>query len=54
MSQELTRRQFEILEALVSENRSLSQRNLAKKTGISLGSVNRTVKELSDLRFVSD
>ncbi len=54
MSQVLTRRQFDILETLVSTKYALSQRQLEELTGISLGSVNRTVKELVDLGFVSD
>lgn len=54
MSQELTRRQFDILETLVTEKRALSQRQLEELTGISLGSVNRTIKELTDFGFVSD
>lgn len=54
MSQELTRRQFDILETLVIEKRALSQRQLEELTGISLGSVNRTIKELTDFGFVSD
>lgn len=54
MSQKLTRRQFDILETLVTEKRALSQRQLEELTGISLGSVNRTIKELTDFGFVSD
>lgn len=54
MSQELTRRQFDILETLVTEKRALSQRQLEELTGISLGSVNRAIKELTDFGFVSD
>ena len=53
MSQKLTRKQFDILETLITENKALSQRQLEEKTGISLGSVNRTMKELSDLGYVS-
>ena len=52
MSQELTRRQFDILETLITEKTALSQRQIEERTGISLGSVNRTVKELNDLSYV--
>lgn len=54
MSQELTRKQFDILETLISEKTPLSQRKIEELTGISLGSVNRTIKELSDLGYVMD
>ena len=54
MSQELTRRQFDILETLITRKTALSQRQLEDLTGISLGSVNRTMKELTDLGCVSD
>lgn len=49
---ELTRKQFDILELLVEG--SCSQRRIQEKTGMSLGTVNRTMKELSDAGFVSD
>ena len=50
----LTRKQFDILEALVSSKNGLTQREIEKKTGYSLGTVNRTVKELTDLGYVAD
>lgn len=46
---ELTRKQFDILEALATEDKSFSQRDLEKHTGYSLGTVNKAVKELTDL-----
>ena len=49
---ELTRKQFDILELLVEG--PCSQRRIREKTGLSLGTVNRTIKELSDAGFVSD
>jgi DNA-binding Lrp family transcriptional regulator len=49
---ELTRKQFDILELLVEG--PCSQRRIREKTGLSLGTVNRTMKELSDVGFVSD
>lgn len=51
---ELTRKQFDILEVLATTNRPLSQRELEQETGHSLGTVNRIMKELSELGFVED
>lgn len=51
---ELTRRQFDILEALATNKTVLSQRDLEKITGHSLGSINKTVKELTDLGYMED
>ncbi len=49
----MTRNQFNILEILVS-GESLSQRQLKDKLNISLGLVNKTMKELSDLNYVKN
>lgn len=46
----LSRKQFDMLEALMSGN--ATQRKLQDETGMSLGSVNRTIKELTDLKYV--
>ena len=51
---ELTRRQFDILEALATNKTVLSQRDLEKVTGHSLGSINKTVKELTDLVYMEE
>ena len=51
---ELTRRQFDILEALATNKTVLSQRDLEKVTGHSLGSINKTVKILTDLGYMED
>ncbi len=51
---ELTRKQFDILETLAVSKAPLTQRDLEKRTGYSLGTINRTVKELTDLKFVAD
>lgn len=48
---ELTRMQFDVLTALL-ERSGMSQRALQKKTGYSLGSVNKTLHELSDAGLV--
>ncbi|MBR3340652.1 MAG: NTP transferase domain-containing protein [Clostridiales bacterium] len=50
----LTRKQFEVLEKMTSEGTSYTQRDLEKLTGHSLGTVNRVIKELTDLGFVSN
>ena len=47
----LSRKQFDILVLLAEE--SLSQRLIQKRTGMSLGTVNRTMRELSEAGFVS-
>jgi len=51
---DLTRKQFDVLEALVSSGAPLTQRELEKATGHSLGTVNRAVKELSELGFIEN
>ena len=50
---ELSRKQFDILEAL-QRTKSLTQRQLEEITGHSLGTVNRVLKELTELGFVED
>lgn len=50
----LTRKQFDILEVLATTNRPLSQRELEGETKHSLGTVNRIMKELSELGYVED
>ncbi len=51
---ELTRKQFDILEALATNKESLTQRQLEEITGHSLGTVNRVLKELTELGFVEN
>ena len=51
---ELTKKQFSILEALATSQETLSQRDLEKITKYSLGTINRAVKELTDLGYVKD
>lgn len=47
----LTRKQFDILELLA--DKAYSQRQIGEIAGMSLGTVNRTMKELSDWGYVS-
>ena len=51
---ELTRKQFDILEALVTSKESLTQRQLEDLTGYGLGTVNRILKELAELGYARD
>lgn len=53
MSQELTRKQFDILEKLATTKDILSQRQLEKITGYSLGTVNSILKEFTQKGYVS-
>ena len=51
---ELTKKQFSILEALATSQTTLTQRDLEKITEYSLGTINRTVKELNELGYMAD
>lgn len=50
----LTRKQFDILSTLATTNTELSQRALEEQTGYSLGTINKVVKELTELGFMAD
>lgn len=50
----ITRKQFDILELAASRSESLTQRQIEELTGYSLGTVNKTVKELTDLDYFRD
>ena len=51
---EVTRKQFDVLEVLATTNESLTQRQIEEKTGHSLGTVNRILKELTEAGYVTD
>lgn len=51
---ELTRKQFDVLEVLATTSTSLTQRELESRTGHSLGTVNRVLKELTEAGYVAD
>lgn len=51
---DITRKQFDVLEALASAKGNLTQRELESVTGYSLRTVNRVLKTLSDLGYVED
>ena len=50
----LTKQQFKILTCLEASKATLSQRQIAEKTNMSVGTVNHTLKELSSENFVQD
>lgn len=50
----LTRKQFDVLEKMAIQTDSYTQRDLERLTGHSLGTINRVIKELTDLGFVSN
>ncbi len=50
----LSRKQFDVLEVLATANESLTQRELEKQTGYSLGTINRVLKELVDMGYVEN
>ncbi len=51
---ELTRKQFDVLVAMTESNTSLSQRDLEGITHHSLGTINRTMKELTEAGLAAD
>ena len=51
---DLTRKQFDVLEVLATHQALLTQRDLEKLTGHSLGTINRVMRELAELGFVAD
>lgn len=50
----LTRKQFNILTCLEENRDRITQREISKKTGMSVGSVNRVVSELTELDCLAD
>lgn len=54
MAGSLTRKQFDILEILEKEKRALTQRELEEKTGFSLGTVNKLVKEMTEAGWINE
>lgn len=54
MERGLTEKQFDILERLAEADSALSQRDLEKATGYSLGTINKVIKELSELGYVNN
>lgn len=50
----LQRKQFDIMTELEATKRVLTQRELAAKLGVSVGTVNKTLNELDGLGFISE
>ena len=50
----LTKKEFEILVLLTEEQEALSQREIAKKLGHSLGTINKLINGLAEKHYVSD
>ena len=50
----LSKKQFEVLTALVDNTTELSQREISTATSFSLGTVNKVMKELCELGYVED
>ena len=50
----LTKKQFDVLSTIATTKEKLSQRQLSENTGLSVGTVNKIIKELSDLGYISD
>lgn len=48
----LTRKQFDVLDCLIESKAKLSQREISEKTEMSLGTVNKVLKELNELLLV--
>lgn len=51
---ELTRKQFDILEILASAKTAVTQRDLEKRTKHRLGTINKTLKELTEFGYVEN
>ena len=49
-----TRKQFDALALLAEEKSPLSRRQIEEKMGHSLGTVNRVMKELTELKYVNE
>ena len=50
----MTKREFDILVALTQDKNPMTQREIAQKTKLSLGSVNKAVKELTEQGYVAE
>ena len=50
----LSRKQFDILETMAMSREPLTQRDLEKRTGYSLGTITRVVQELAEAGYAGD
>lgn len=51
---ELSKKQFDILEILASSKETLTQRDISRVTEYSLGTVNKVVRELTEMNLIED
>ena len=54
MTSDLSRKEFDILEILISSDEPLSQRQIEERSVYSLSTINRTMKQLSEKFYVKD
>ncbi len=52
--QSLSKKQFDVLSLLAESNKALNQREISEKTSLSLGTVNKAVKDLTEKGLVFD
>ena len=50
----LTKNQFDVLDCIITSENKLSQRNIAKQTKLSVGTVNKTLLELDNLNYIQN
>ena len=50
----LTKNQFDVLDCIINSDKKLSQRNIAKQTDMSVGTVNKIVLNLTNEGFLKD
>ena len=50
----LTKKQFDILDYLIENDSKKSQRDISINTKLSLGTVNKILKELTDLGYINN
>lgn len=51
---ELTQKQFDILSALATSKQKLSQRQIEEKTGHSLGTINKIIRDFTETGYICD
>jgi len=54
LNMELTRKQFDVLSVLATNRGKMSQRQLEERTGHSLGTINKVVREFIECGYVAD
>lgn len=54
MEQKLTKKEFDVLVSIAESEVILSQRDIELKTGVSLSTVNRIIKDLAEKGYISD